>query len=120
MRHLITATCPEPVQQKILGYSEVKVVEYRDRVVDTSGGVLSDGDTLNKTALCRRYGILTKNGNPDYKRLNQYLDDLGITQISDAWQLTDAIKENLEFRTEFLPMLDAKMIDTTRQRFLGE
>lgn len=53
-RHLIVATCPEPVQQKILGYQVVKEIEYRDRIIKDDE-IVNHGDTITKDALCRRY-----------------------------------------------------------------
>jgi hypothetical protein len=118
-RHLITATCPEIVQQKILGYSVIEKIEYRDRIIKDNQ-VINDGGTINKTELCRRYGILTRNGKPDYKQLNCRLDKLGITDMPDAWESSPVIQENLQLKRDILPLLDKKILEGDRQRFLGE
>lgn len=118
-RHLIVSTCPEPVQQKILGYDEVKVIEYRDRFFD-GNQMINDGSTVNKTELCKRYGFLTRNGKPDYKKLNLALKLTGMLDRSEAWELTAVVQENQQFRREFLSALDRLMLDNTRQMFLGE
>jgi hypothetical protein len=73
LRHYVVTALPKPVADRILGVSSVVEVEYRDRIIKDRE-VINDGSTINKTALCQRYGITTKNGKPDYKRLNQQLD----------------------------------------------
>ena len=118
-RYTITQTCPEPIQQKVLGYQEVKVVEYRDRHY-LSDRLVNDGSTLTKAEICYRYSILTKNGKPDYKRLNALLEHHGIADNSDAWQLTATIQENHQLKREFLPVLDKVFTSGLRQLWLGE
>jgi hypothetical protein len=118
-RSTITRTCPEPLQQKILGYQVVEKVEYRDRVI-ANNQVINNGETLNKTELCHRYNILTKNGKPDYRRLNFILEQKGIVSLSDAWEMSAVIQENYQFKREYLPMLDDLMLEGDRQLFFGE
>ena len=117
-RHLLAQTAPEPVQQKVLGYQVVKETEYRDRIIQDDE-VIRDGTTMNKTELCKRYGILTKKGKPDYKTLNYMLGNAPLP--SEAWKLAAQIQERSEFRREFLPALDEYFNDNaTRPLFLGE
>lgn len=118
-RHLIVATCPEPVQQKILGFEIVKEVEYRDRVFKNEQ-LINEGDTITKTELCHRYGFISKTGKPDYKKLNLCLSGLGINSSSEMWKLSATIQENLQFRREYLTFLDKKMLGDDRQMYLGE
>lgn len=108
---------PELVQQKILGYSTIKEVEYRDRVI-VGDEVINEGDTINKTALCYHYGFVTRNGKPNYKHLNACLESLDIP--SEAWKLTAQIRENQELRKDYLPELDRLMMSDDRQLWLGE
>ena len=119
LRNTIVKTCSEPVQQKILGYSVIEKVEYRDRVI-LNNQVINEGNTLNKTELCHRYGILTKNGKPDYRRLNTLLDNHGITERSEAWEMSAVIQENYQFKREFLGLLDNLMVNGDRQLFICE
>jgi hypothetical protein len=119
LRNTIVKTCSEPVQQKILGYSVIEKVEYRDRVI-LNNQVINEGNTLNKTELCHRYGILTKNGKPDYRRLNTLLDHKGITERSEAWEMSAVIQENYQFKREYLPVLDSLMVNGDRQLFICE
>lgn len=116
-RHLIVATCPEPVQQKILGYSVVEKVEYRDRIIHGQD-LINDGSTINKTALCRRYGFVSKSGKPDYIKLNRHLDSLNVPDY--AWENVPSIRENQELRRDYLEELDKKIIDDSRQLWFGE
>jgi hypothetical protein len=117
LRHLVVSTCPEHVQQKILGYQLVEKVEYRDRVIQNNQ-VLDDGDTINKTALCDRYNIKTRNGSPDFKRLNAFLDGAGLP--NNAWEETTTIRSNMQLRREYLGSLDRHVVGTTRQLHVGE
>lgn len=106
---------PEPIQQKILGYTEVKTIEYRDRVLD-GNQLVRDGSTLNKTALCNRYGLIRKSGSPDYPRLNAVLAKMP----SEAFKLTATIRESEELSIEYLPELDRLFMDGIRQLGIGE
>jgi KilA-N domain len=116
-RHYIVTALPEPVQQKILGYQvvEKKVVE---KVVYKESEFLRDNSTINKTSLCKRYGILTKNGKPDYVRLNKILStvDLPLT----AWHEVKDIQSNKELKTEYLSLLDDAIVQDSRQLWIGE
>lgn len=116
-REYITKYLPEPVQQKILGYTTVKEVEYRDRVL-VGNEVIDEGDTINKSALCYRYGFVTRQGKPDYKKLNAHLTALKIP--SEAWKLTPKILENQELRRDYLEELDRQLMVDDRQMWIGE
>lgn len=116
-RHLVVNTMPEVVQQKILGYELVEKVEYRDRVI-VNNQVVDDGDTINKTELCDRYNIKTRNGAPDFKRLNALLD--GAKLPPAAWEETTTIRSNMQLRRDWLDSLDRHIIGTTRQLHVGE
>ena len=116
LRYTITQTCPEPVQQKILGYQLVEKVEYRDRIIQNES-VINDGSTLNKTELCRRYGIMTKNNKPDFKRLNVMLERFN---IEEAWEMSAYIQESYQFKREYLPQLDDFIYYGNRQLNIGE
>lgn len=117
LRNTIVQTCPEPVQQKILGYQTVEKIEYRDRVI-AGDRLINDGGTLTKTELCRRYGILTKAGKPDFKRLNVILEGLDIDD--SAWEMSAYIQESYQLKREYLPQLDSLIVYGDRQLNLGE
>jgi phage regulator Rha-like protein len=117
-RSYIVTALPEPVQQKILGYTEVKTIEYRDRVIKDQD-VVRDGNTVNKTAPCKRLRFFTKNGKPDYKRLNNFLVACNLPE--SAWQLTAAIQENLELTREAAAEVERRWFSTTtRDSYIGE
>lgn len=115
LRHYVVTALPEPVQQKILGFKEIKTIEYRDRVLD-GDQLIRDGSTINKTALCKRYGLFRKSGSPDYPKLNCVLAQLP----SEAFKLTAIIKESEELNLQYLPVLDRIFIDGDRQLGIGE
>jgi phage anti-repressor protein len=114
-RHIVTTTMPEPIQQKILGYAEIKTVEYLDRIIHNDD-VINDGSTVLKTELCKRYGVLTRNGKPDYKRLNAMMEKLP----RDALDLTVRLRDNYELKREYLPHLDEIVRNADRNLYLGE
>jgi hypothetical protein len=118
-RHLIVSTCPEPIQQKILGYKEIPIVEYRDRQFNGET-LVNDGSTITKAELCSRYGLITRNGKPDCKKLNELLEQTGVTKDSDAWQLAATIQEYQQLRRDYLPTLDHIIVNSKRQMWLGE
>lgn len=114
-RHFVTTALPEPQQQKILGYTTVEKIEYRDRVLHNDD-LINDGSTISKTELCHRHGILTKNGKPDYKRLNAMLEKLP----SEAFDLTVRLQDNRELRREYLAEFDRVVERSERNLYLGE
>lgn len=114
LRHTIVTTCPEIVQQKVLGYQTIERVEYRDRIV-ANDDIVRDGSTANKTELCRRYNLYSRTGAPNYKLLNGLLERLP----PEAFRLTASIRESTELDREFLPELDA-IYEQQRQLNLGE
>jgi acetylglutamate synthase len=114
-RHYISTALPEHQQQKVLGYSEVKVVETRDRLV-SNGVVINDGSTINKTELCKKLGFIAKSGSPDYKALNLYLAKMP----EEAFETIQYLKESPELKREWLPELQHVIEDSPRQGWLGE
>lgn len=110
-RHYITTALPEPVQQKILGYTEI-VKEVVKEKVYRNNELIRDGSTITKTELCHRYGYVTKSGAPDYRTLNQYLSIAGVGVGFDKdgnnpyWTQTHQIRTGDEFKREHLAYLD--------------
>lgn len=116
-RHIVVSTMPEVIQQKVLGYTEVKVVEYRDRIIKDDE-VLRDGSTIQKTEMCQRLGLMTKAGKPDFKALNHFLENVALP--SEAFELKATIRENLELKREYWPQVQEYWAIAERQRWLGE
>ena len=116
-RDWIVRTLPEPIQQKILGYTEIKVVEMRDRVIQNDD-VIRDGSTINKTEMCRRMGLVTKSGSPDYKQLNRFLQSADLPP--EAWKLVAAFRENEELDLDYWQVVQQKWMDGNRNLYLGE
>lgn len=116
-RHLVMTTMPEIKQKAILGFEVVEKIEYRDRVI-VNNQVVDEGDTITKTGLCDRYEIKTRNGKPDYKRLNALLE--GAKLPAGAWEETTTIQSNYQLRREYLDNLDRHIKGTTQQMYLGE
>jgi len=117
LRHYVVTALPKPVCDRILGVTEVKEIEVRDRIIQDEE-VIRDGSTINKTDLCHRLGILTRNGTPDYRKLNVILSRSGLP--SEAFKLTASIKENTELRREYLEELESFYLESDRQMWFGE
>jgi hypothetical protein len=117
LRHYVVTALPKPVCDRILGVTEVKEIEVRDRIIQDEE-VIRDGSTINKTDLCHRLGILTRNGAPDYRKLNVILSRSGLP--SEAFKLTASIKENTELRREYLEELESFYLESDRQMWFGE
>ena len=108
-RHLVVTTCPEPVQQKILGYETVKEVEYVDRVISHSGETF---DGVGITAIQKRYGFKTT------KAARQWLEAVGVTD--DHWHNEPFVGNCRKLPRELLSELDEVFRTSDRQQFLGE
>jgi hypothetical protein len=118
LRHYIVTALPKPTADRILGVTEVREIEYRDRIVK-DGVVINDGGTINKTEICKRFGILTKNGKPDYPRLNKSLSSMELPE--SAWVESEVVQTNRELKREYLEVLDRALYSAKeRQLFLGE
>jgi hypothetical protein len=117
LRHYVVTALPKPVGDRVLGVTEVKEIEYRDRVL-VEDDLIRDGSTMTKKQLCDRYGFKTRNGKPDYTRLNTFLSRAQLP--SEAWKLSAQILENQEFNRDYIGLLDERYRDGDRQMFLGE
>jgi hypothetical protein len=116
-RHYIATALPEPMQQKVLGYQvvEKKVIE---KEIYKEEEFIRNDSTINKTNLCYRYGILTKNGKADYPRINKILATANLPET--AWYEVKDIQTNKELKKEYLNILDNLIIDDSRQLWIGE
>lgn len=118
-RKMVIDIAPEPVQQKVLGYSEVKTIEYRDRIIKNED-LIDDGSTVTKTELCKRYGLFTRNGKPDYKYLNYLIADAGLADNPDVWDTSVSIREDKQLKRDAIPTLDSHYQSMPRDRYLVE
>lgn len=110
-RHSIVSMCPEPVQQKILGYTEVKTTEYIDRTILPSGQVNSG---VGITYLQKRYGFKTT------KEAWAVLDSVNCGKDSDIWRSQLTAVESSVIDRSILSDIDALISDATRQKWVGE
>ena len=117
IRQFVATTCPEAVQQKILGYSVVEKIEYRDRIIHNNE-IIRSGSTINKTEMCRRLGLTTRNGSSNYKALNRFLESSRLP--SEAWELTATIRENEELKAEYWPEVQSRFLNGDRNYNIGE
>lgn len=78
-RHTIVTTCPEPVQQKILGYHTIKEVEKVEVVVDKNSGKEYDG--VGITYISKMFGFGTNT-----QKCWAWLEQMGYGKNSGKWQ----------------------------------
>lgn len=112
LRHLITQTCPEPVQQKIFGHTEIKVVEEREVVVDRSTGNRYSGAGI--TEIAKRYGLKST------KDAWRILEQIGYGKDSPHWHSEPFVGEHLKIDRNLIPTLDALFAAAERNLYLGE
>jgi hypothetical protein len=77
-RHTIVHTCPEPVQQKILGYQVIKEVEKVEVIIDKQSGKEYDG--VGITYLTKSLGFKTT------QQCWAWLERVGYGKNSGKWQ----------------------------------
>jgi hypothetical protein len=117
-RHYLVTALPKPTADRILGTTVVHEIEYRDRIVKEKV-VINDGSTINKTEICKLFGITTKSGSADFKALNRKLSELRLPE--SAWEETDVIQTNRELKREYLPQLERSLYTAAqRQLWIGE
>jgi hypothetical protein len=78
-RHTIVTTCPEPVQQKILGYQTIKEVEKIEVVVDKQSGKEYDGVGITYISKMLGFGSSTQ-------KCWAWLEQMGYGKNSGKWQ----------------------------------
>lgn len=111
-RHYVT-TLPEPIQQKILGYKEVKKTEVIDRVVNADTGEIFDG--VGITFIAKSLGF--KNNQQCWA----WLDKKGFGKDSGRWKSElSAVTSSKLSRDDFDYLKDLVQDSTDRQMFLGE
>lgn len=110
-RHYITSALPEPQQQKILGYTEIKQVEYRDRTITPDGDRL---DGVGITYIQRRFGLKST------KKAWAWLNSIGYGKDSGKWKPELTAVESYKLDASFLDELDKLADNGDRQRWIGE
>ena len=104
---------------RILGVTEVKEIEYRDRVI-LDEDIVNDGSTVTKAYLCERYGFVTRKGTPSYAALNKFLSQCGADRDEHLWDSTMSVRTTKQFKVEHLDLLDNAYENAARQMYLGE
>jgi phage anti-repressor protein len=113
LRHVIVTTCPEPIQQKILGYQTIKETEVVERTVNAITGESFDG--VGITYITKSLGF--KNNAQCWDWLERH----GYGKYSEHWQneLTAISTQKLS-RDDFEYLKDLIKDSGDRQMFLGE
>lgn len=112
-RHSIVTMCPEPVQQKILGYQVVKEVERVEVIVDRNTGKTYDG--VNITYITKSLGF------PSTASCWKWLESVGYGKNSGKWetQLSAIANQKLN-RNDFETIKEIYKDSDDRQIFIGE
>lgn len=112
-RYTVTQTCPEPIQQKVLGYQTVKEIEVIERVIDKSTGEVSDG--VGITYLAKSLGFKSN------AQCWGWLERVGYGKDSGKWQdqLIAQYSPKLS-REDFYYLKSILAGSPARQMFLGE
>lgn len=113
-RHLITTTCPEPIQQKVLGYQTVEKIEYRDRVIKDDE-ILDNIGGYGISAIQKRYGFKST------KQAWAWLESFGYGKDSEHWDKGIYIREGAKLSYAAIAHLDELYAGSNcRQMYLGE
>lgn len=110
-RHLIIATTPKAIADRILGVKEVVETEYVDRTILPSGQV---NEGIGITYIQKRYGFRST------KEAWNVLESVGCGKNSDIWKTQLRAVESQVIDRSILGDLDALIQDASRQRNLGE
>lgn len=111
-RYTVTQTCPEPIQQKILGYQTVKEVEVIERVIDKATGEVSDG--VGITYVAKSLGF------KNTKACWEWLERVGYGKESGKWQDQLIAQYSPKLSRAELAELRSLLPESQRQLFLGE
>lgn len=110
-RHTISLTCPELVQQKVLGYQVIEKPEYIERTITPDGEVC---EGVGITYIQKRYGFKST------KEAWGWLDRIGMGKFSKIWKSEKKIVEASVIPRDCLIELDTLFEESPRQMFLGE
>lgn len=110
-RNIIVQTCPEVIQQKIMGYQVIEKPEYIERTITPDGEVC---DGVGITYIQKRYGFKST------KEAWGWLERIGMGKFSKIWKSEKKIVEASVIPRDCLKELDALFEESPRQMFLGE
>jgi len=110
LRNTIVQTCPEPIQQRILGYQTIKETEVIEHHVTPYGTY----DGVGITYLQKRYGFRNT------KQAWDFLERIGYGKDSGKWEASYAAVERMQLPRELVDEIDDRFTHAGRQRFIGE
>jgi hypothetical protein len=112
LRYTIVNTCPESVQQRILGYQVIKETEIVETVIDRSSGESSTG--VGITYIARRLGFKST------AQCWKFLDSIGYGKDSGYWKDELIAQHSPKLSRDDLYAIEQHYPDAQRQLFLGE
>lgn len=118
LRKHITKDLPKPVADRILGVTEVKEIEYRDRTF-LEEDLVNDGSTITQSELCRHLGFV-KNEKAQIARLKKFFKESGIDRDQSFWTKTSNVITHRQIRKEKLEEIEELHNRSVRQMFLAE
>jgi phage regulator Rha-like protein len=111
-RNTIVNTCPESIQQRILGYQVIKETEIVETVIDRSSGESSTG--VGITYIARRLGFKST------AQCWKFLDSIGYGKDSGYWKDELIAQHSPKLSRDDLYAIEHHYPDAQRQLFLGE
>lgn len=113
---------PPAIADRVLGVTTIEKIETRTKIVDEAGFILNTGETVSKTELAGRYGLVSKTGKPDTKTVTRLIDEaIASGAIPNPWKDVRVVA-SAGFDAGLVPILD-KFFDANpaqRQRWIGE
>lgn len=111
-RHNIVSFCPEPIQQKILGYQVVEKTEVIEKVIDRATG--DESDAVGITYVAKALGFKTT------KQAWGFLERIGYGKESGHWKSELSAVYHAKLPREVFHEILDRFPDDDRQLFLGE
>lgn len=118
LRKYVTEELPKPISDRILGVTEIKEVEYRDRTF-VEEELVNDGNTMSQGELCQHLGFV-KNGRNQVSRLKKFFADSGIDTDESFWDKNSSVVTHRQIRRDKLEEIEELHNRSVRQILLGE
>ena len=118
LRNYVTKELPKPIADRILGVTEIKSVEYRDRQF-LEEDLINDGNTMTQGELCAHLGYV-KNGRNQIGRLKKFFTESGIDTDESFWEKNSSVISHRQIRRDKLDEIEELHNRSVRQMLLGE
>lgn len=118
LRNYVATNLPKHIGDRILGVTEVKEVEYRDRTfIDED--MVNDGSTMTQAELCRHLGFV-KDSKIQTSRLKKFFQESGIDKDESFWDKQSSVITHRQIKKSKLEEIEELHNKSVRQLFLSE